>query len=300
MMIRAIAAAIVLMSYLVFAGAQQPTAVLGVLEDVVGEHADQPNSRGVRVAFHKDGSEWKAFPSDCPDQDCLQRIISEYPPEVNWTIAFDGKNLGHITSGSSKSFDFYSRVGLQQITSQGPVPTIGKRLTEYGGFMGGSVYRPLVANSLPYFKDPEGWKPAQIPAALVAALRGQFRKKYPKVTNCTGDDQGTQRPWRYRDEDIKILKAYSSKNSWSVVQVRLDGYRCDGPSDDAFVDQWFVIDPVNQVKLLGTEMWLVDAGDYDNDGQSELIFAINGYNRGGYELFYDEFKKHAVFEYSYH
>jgi hypothetical protein len=47
-------------------------------------------------------------------------------------------------------------------------------------------------------------------------------------------------------------------------------------------------------------MWLVDAGDYGNDGRSELLFSIDRYNRGGYELFYDDFRKRAVFEFSYH
>jgi hypothetical protein len=47
-------------------------------------------------------------------------------------------------------------------------------------------------------------------------------------------------------------------------------------------------------------MWLVDAGDYDNDGKSELVFSIDRYNRGGYELFYDDFKKRTIFEFGYH
>ena len=47
-------------------------------------------------------------------------------------------------------------------------------------------------------------------------------------------------------------------------------------------------------------MWLVDAGDYDNDGKSEVLFSIAGYDRGGYELFYDDFQKHASFEFGYH
>ena len=52
--------------------------------------------------------------------------------------------------------------------------------------------------------------------------------------------------------------------------------------------------------LLGQGMWLVDAGDYDNDGKSELVFAIDRYNQGGYELFADDFKSHAASHFSYH
>lgn len=65
-------------------------------------------------------------------------------------------------------------------------------------------------------------------------------------------------------------------------------------------DSWFSLDPRKSTQYIGEGIWLVDAGDYDNDGQSELLFAIDGYNRGGYELFYDHVQKHATFEYSYH
>ena len=80
----------------------------------------------------------------------------------------------------------------------------------------------------------------------------------------------------------------------------LTGYRCDGPLGEAFVAQWFVIDPGKEIKFLGKGMRLVDAGDYDNDGKSEVVFSIEGYDRGGYRIFYDDFKRNATFEFGYH
>jgi hypothetical protein len=47
-------------------------------------------------------------------------------------------------------------------------------------------------------------------------------------------------------------------------------------------------------------MWLVDAGDYGNDGNSELVFSIDDYNHGGYKLFCDHFQKKAMFEFGHH
>jgi hypothetical protein len=44
----------------------------------------------------------------------------------------------------------------------------------------------------------------------------------------------------------------------------------------------------------------VDAGDFNNDGKSEILFSISRYDRGGYELFYDQFTKHVAFEFSFH
>jgi hypothetical protein len=299
-MIRAMVVLIALTAYSVSANSQEPNVILGILEDVPGHSAGQPNLRSVRIVFQKIGGAWQAFPSDCPDQSCMEKAASAYPQQIAWTIAFDGRDLGQVTGRTPKEFESYSGLGRQEIAAQGAVPTIGKRSREYSGWPDSPAYRPLIANSQPYFKDPETWKPNPLSPKLIAVLRQEFRKKFPKVSNCTKQSPDNEKAWPYPDEDVKILKAYSSANHWTIAQMRLDGYRCDGPADDAFIDQWFVIDPAKQISSLGQGMWLVDAGDYDNDGKSELVFSINGYNRGGYELFYDDFKKRAVFEFSYH
>ncbi len=159
-------------------GAGQKT-VLGVLEDVPGVHAGQPNSHGVRVAFQKNGKNWQAFPSECAHQGCLKTVSAQYPREVVWTIVFDGRSLGQVVGKTPEEFRFYSHVGLQEVKGRS-VPTIGKRSAEYGGFTDASVYRSLVANSQPYFKDPESWKPSQLSTGVVRLLREQFRRKFQR------------------------------------------------------------------------------------------------------------------------
>jgi hypothetical protein len=281
--------------------ADEPQIVLGVLEEIPGHYADQPVSRAVRVVFRKNGHGWQAFPSSCADEACLKTIASQYPLAVTWTIAFSGRNLGQVTGTSPKVFEAYSDIGLQKIASKGSIPTVGERSAEFGGWFGDLRLRPLIANSQPYYKDPDGWKPSNPSAKAVTALRAQFRKKFPVVTNCATPNDSEEKPWPYRDADIKIQKSYSSIHRWSVFGLVLDRYRCDfqGP-DEAFQDQWFAVSPQGEVKFIGQGMWLVDAGDYDNDGNSEIVFAIDRYNEGGYELFYDDFKGHAVFRFNYH
>jgi hypothetical protein len=277
--------------------------VIGALEDHPGYYAGEPNFREVRVLFRKNGSDWQPFPSDCPDQNCLKTIVSEYPAEINWTIAFDGKSLGGVTSRNPKDFGWYASVGQQEICNTNSVPSVGERSSMFAGWFDAPVYRPLVAISRPYFKDPESWKPAPLPDHLVQLLRREFRNKFPKVMNCGSPNENIPKPWPYASKDIKVHKSYSSSNRWSIAELVLEEYRCDGPSeesDDPFSSQWFAVSPGNEVKFLGQGMWLVDAGDYDKDGKSELLFSIAGYNRGGYELFYDDFRRHVTFEYNYH
>ena len=108
-------------------------------------------------------------------------------------------------------------------------------------------------------------------------------------------------PFPYHDEDVKLVKAYASKGGWVAAQLHLEAIDCkDVEAGFDIDDPWFVVDAKNSVTYLDSGMWLADAGDYDNDGRSELVFSLYGDNRGGYELFYDDFKKRAQFEFGYH
>ncbi len=278
------------------------TVLLGVLEDVPGAYFGEPDSRQVRVVFRKVGKEWEAFPSNCPDQSCLKTISAQYPSEVVWTISFDGRKLGQVAGQTPKEFKFYSQVGLQQIKEGNPVPTIGKKSTEYGGFTGAPVYRPLIANSQPYFKDSESWKPAKPSPDLIRLLREQFRQRFPKFCKTSKQDESKLEALLYRDEDVKLVKAYASTKGWTVARLHLEeAIDCqDEEAGFEISDKWFAVDPQGLVNYLGDGIWLVDAGDYGNDGRSELVFSIDDDNRGGYEIFYDGFKKHATFQFNYH
>jgi hypothetical protein len=229
----------------------------------------------------------------------LKTIAVKFPSQVNWTISFDGKQVGQVVSRTPSSFDFYATVGQQTIVGSTTPPTIGKPSTDFAGFLGEPVYRPLVAITEPNYRDPDDWKPTQLSLATTAAVRKAFRGRFPKVTNCSQQDIEHAKPWPYTDANIKTNKAYASSRHWFIAEVMLRGGECDGPPDEAFTSQWFVITPGQQVRFLGSNMWLVDAGDYDNDGKSELVFSIDDYNRGGYKLFYDDLSKHATFEFGY-
>jgi hypothetical protein len=274
--------------------------LLGILEDVPASYAGQSDTRAVRVVFQKSGADWLAFPSDCRDLACLKQLPSEYPDQATWTITFNGRTLGRLSARTRKTFDFYSFAGLQDIVTGESVPTIGQKSEKYGGFAGAAVYRPLVATSEPFSGDPQDWKRSQLPPEVASKVRQAFRRKFPHVTNCSNPNENIARQWKYRDDDVRLTRVYGSRYEWFLAQAILEPYRCDGPLDDAFVDQWFVIAPDKEIRWLGKTMWLVDAGDYGNDGKSELVFSIDGDDLGGYELFYDDFKKHATFEFAYH
>lgn len=279
---------------------RQKAILLGILEDVPGHYAGQPDIKAVRLAFEKVGEEWKAFPSECPDEKCLKTISSEYPGAVTWTVTFQGRPLGRLSARTRREFSFYSDVGLQDILDAGPIPAVGKKSEENGGFLGAAVYRPLIVTSETFSGDAEHWESTRLPLDLASSVRRAFRRKFLRVTNCKDPDQNRAVPWVYHDRNILITRSYSSLSHWFIVQIDLTPYRCDGPPDEAFLNQWFAISPHAQITWLGKAMWFVDAGDYGGDGTSEVVFSIAGHDEGGYELFYDHFGKHSSFEFSYH
>lgn len=277
---------------------QQSRIFLGVLEDHPGEYSSQPYFRAVRVVFEKVGKEWKAFPSDCPDQECLKTISSRYPGKVPWTIGLHGKVLGSITGRTYNEFPFYSEVGLQKIISSGSVPTVGKRSEEFSGDWGYSVYRPLVANSQAYLKDPQDWRSTTFSPKLVASLRRRFREKFPRVENCR-NSESPPRPWSYGDKNITV-SGYTSPDGWGLAQLQLGPARCDYSNYPEFDDWWVVLPPNGASRFIGSGLVFVDSGDYANDGESEVLFQVVGENLGGYTLFYDHFRKHVSFTFKYY
>ncbi len=276
--------------------------IVGVLEDISGYWMGKSEYRAVRLVFEKDGADWKPFPLKAHIQDELESLSKVYPGGMRLTIAFDGKSLGTVSTKPLDTFGFFGDVEAENIVKSGEVPTVGKKSMEYAGFPSEPMYRPLVAVSRPYFNDPDGWKLSSPSVEQIAAAREQFKNKFPKVENCKNSTENLPKLWRYRDEDIVVSKAYSSKNRSQLIELSLTSYACDGPLEDGgpFDSQWYLIDPSGTVKFIGAGMWLVDAGDYDNDGKSEVIFAVDAYNTGGYRLFYQDFQKNVEYIFHYH
>jgi hypothetical protein len=278
----------------------QSGVIVGVLEDIPAQYGE-PDQRAVRVVFQKSGAEWIAFPSGGRSYHDLETFPASYPPQVTWTIAFDGRSLGTVAAETPAVFQSNSEVGVQEITSDNAVPVVGEKSQAYSGFRITPIYRPLVALSQPNFSDPEMWKPAQPSPALTAAARQLFRNRFPKTSNCAGSG-ASPKPLDYINEDVKVVNAYASNIGWSLIELSLTGWACDTIAEygGPFEGQWYAADASGNLSFLGADMDLVDAGDYDNDGHSEVLFSIDGRNTGGYRLYYQKFTRSAEFVFYYH
>jgi hypothetical protein len=284
--------------------ARSNPAILGVLEDGPGKYEGAPYTQGVRAVFQKVGRQWKPFPTHTDSQQSLKTLTTLYPQQVTWTIGFDGKDIGQVTTRRPDNFKWYADIGIEGIISPGRIPTVGTRHEKFSGWIGAPVFRPLVAVSHPSVADPENWKPTTLSPEQVDSMRRLFRAKFPMIKNCRNPEENIPRPWKYSDEDIQIRSAYSSNESWTLVETGLNSKKdaCDFVEEDGgpYDGGWYLLEPGAVPRFLGFGMWLLDAGDYDGDGKSEVLFVREGYNRGGYRLYYADFTQSAEFTFSYH
>ena len=280
--------------------AQDDAVLLGVLEDIPGVYAGQSNSRKVRILFTRKDSKWIAYQSECSEPECLKRLTNQYPQNVHWFVGLDGRQIGEVMATTPKDFGFYAQIGLQDIIS-GTAPVIGRRSHEFSGFAEGDVYRPLVTVSKPYFKDPALWKRVKVTSRIRKQAYTLLRDKGPSVCKEGPADTQPLVPLRYGAEDLGI-RAHRSKDGWLIMNITVGGgYYCNGGDGDGLLDaQTFAINPAGRAQFLGAGLMLVDAGDYDGDGRSELMFALSLYNRSGYVLFSDDLTEQARFVFSYH
>jgi len=267
---------------------------VGILEPSV---SDTPIPNGlnrfrVRVAFKSQNGRWSAMPHDASGLESLVSFPKLYPVKLAWTVALDGKKLGAVNSVQSPSYKLYSEVGLQELTPDSKPPAVPG---PFQTWMGSSNLRPLVTISRPNYGDPDHWKPIRPLPQLSQQTRTAFRKAIALDLTC--DDKSSR---SYPDEYIQLRKAYRSDRGDVLLALRANPAKnpC-GVSDGAWDSVWFLIRNAD-FHLIGTGLTLVDAGDYNGDGTSEVIFHLSSYNRDGYVLLALRDLSKTEFGWSYH
>ncbi|MFN3820140.1 hypothetical protein [Blastomonas sp.] len=272
--------------------------VVGIMEEHIDTTTGKP-SAFVRAAFYKVGGAWKAYDPACDQGAC-------FPRQTTWTVSRSGKAIGTVEGVTPSGWSTMGDVGRQSLAEGAKAPFVGEPSETFSGWSGGSVRRPLVSVSSPNVSDPGEWKPMAVSANMAKALHQRIRAKFPTAQRCASAEQTEPAEWKYADSDLVVDEAYSSGIGWKIARVGLnpDAYRCDGMLPDtgesAFSALTVAFAPDGELIDLGHDMRLLDTGDYDADGRSELVFIFSHYNSDGYRLFSDDFNKSITFGYSFH
>ncbi len=247
---------------------------IGILED---SRKIKEGTRIIEFAFEKiDTSSWKPTSPNSTE---------------NWIIAWNGQNKGNIQTKLEG--------GLYVLKTPSAFESFQDYLEFSGWLYPEKLRRPLVVVHDGNHKDPENWKKVKPSPEKKSLITKEFKKDFPHYSLCK-EEKVLKRVWNYPEKLIKLGTSYENKNGNGLYLVSLAHYECGLAEGPVLSHLYFYNSKNNSIKKIDLELRLVDAGDYDNDGNSELLFQNTKYNTHGYKLFSSELTLLSEKSWSYH
>jgi len=224
-------------------------------------------------------------------------------PGMKWTIGMGGKSIGNVqlvdvipNVPNNWSFPRDMFIGISTISG---LPLIENFEKMFCGWCNPPKYRPLVLCKNESVEDPDKWVEFEPDISICESLYPIFRSETDSVFYCPDTWEVVKR-FDYKSTDLIVIDGYRNNRGQTIVALQLDIRKrnCDGPPGFDWASHWFLLGEVPV--LLGRSLEYVDAGDFNGDGESEVLFWYSAYNRDGYTLFSNKLTKRVDFWWGYH
>ncbi|MBK8794809.1 MAG: hypothetical protein IPN59_17200 [Holophaga sp.] len=270
-------------------------SVLGVLE------TPQCNEKGgvrVRALFANSGKEWVSLNNEKAGGSFLA-------DRMEWAVYFEGKKLGSFETtdpGFSTEYPWtYPRDRILNPIPGQPLPAIKNEGQRFQGWCSTPVDRPLIVVFNGSAIDPSQWTPSILSRKDKERLFCAFKKAAGHALVCPKNSEAPV-PFNYTLKNMEVLACLKDKKDRQLVTLRLrpakESDTCDGPIEIAWDQHTFMLS--KRATYLGAGLELVGTGDFDGDGQSELLFWHSRYNENGYLLFSSNSIEKAKYLWGYH
>ena len=275
---------------------QPPTAVIGFLED--HSTSQGAGESELRVAFLRRRADWVPAAADPSDQTGLKlSITQDLQTSQTWRITDSGNVLGTASTEGWSSDESYSSLGLLRVKTT--VPFLGKRSAIYGGWTGGTPYAPMLALLGSDTVSAVRWHRSPVHTSDLRTVWQSFQKAVPKVPRCDGKGAWIQPEPDTTAKDVEVTAAFVGPHGNRLICARLREDRlgpCDGVPDRSVSGFWFLVLPKGKVQILampeGDDALDLTPLDFaEVDGEAIAVFLGSGYDRDGYVLYYDGFRK---------
>ena len=269
--------------------------VLGILEDL---QCEETSRVAARLMFVNVEGRWIAMNDEY------------YAPKgiplatLQWHVASFGKPMGTIAlrDADASVSQVNSRDKLYDPPVKKAVPTVPNAEGEYRGWCDAPAVKPLVLSSGAMVADPENWEPFTPGAGYREKLYTPVKLVIGRFKAMTCPKRGgPYYPLEYGPADLIIYKGYRSSAGRELISIGINRelIRCELPVLAEWTGNWFLLEG-DSIEHLGNQMELVDAGDYDEDGHSDLLFWTSGYNRDGYVLVYNRLGQKVEYVWDYY
>jgi hypothetical protein len=273
--------------------------LLGIAEDPNHSSEISLNPR-VRVLFYKENDKWVTL-----DTESKQNALEL--ERIKWTIAFDGKNLGNLVTVDDTRLEYpgcswcFPRDKFFRIEDFNKFPKLGNKHKRFWDWTGLPNNRPVVLVNAPNYKDKEKWKRFNPTQNILLRVFPKLKKSMSEGLHCKGPPSYEMTRFDLTIKDVELYRSYKNINGEMLISTGISKKHlenCDAPED---FNDWIIWFHLGQdIKLIGNGLDLLDAGDYDSDGEVEFIFSYSGYNRDGYTLFDKSFEERYDYKWGYH
>ena len=265
-----------------------------------------PEVTVARIAFRRGERAWEAYDDNSYDHQASEGPrTTATPPRMRttWSACFDGRRLGTVATVPAPDMNAIALAGVHQLAPGQRAPFTHGKSKAFSGWMHMEVHHPIVLSTADSCDDPEHWKRAVWPPDLLTRVFPQLRKAVAGISGC--DKNGAAAgPYEFGPEDVVLGDAYLSNRGDRIVTASIRQKKevvgtCD-MLDEPWSPQTFAVLAGGTVRYLGSSMQVLDAGDYDGDGHSEVLFQFAGYDYDGYTLFWNDFKDKVTYGWIYH
>lgn len=254
---------------------------IGVFERIEGRETAE--EQVVRALFYRSQAGWRAYPHEASNVQELAALPARYPKRVSWNITLQGRPVGSLQATGATEFKSYSAVGTMRFTDvvgdyarlQGPLDS------RWRFWARRRAWRPLMLVEGSQSTAGQNWKVQPVGKAQQRAVLRFLGKKYGPLPKAVWHEA--------RVGTGQLVELSFERNLWPA---RGEGH----PTSDQL---WIWLRPDGTCSQLGSNMGLLDTGDYDGDGTSEWVFFVSRYNCNGYRL-YSGGKLAAEFLWNYH
>jgi hypothetical protein len=253
---------------------------VGVLEDwPINPSVPQAGGAGRRVALkyenrirplfiRNDQKQWQAAPR--PGE---AEPIAVLPKAFSWDVCFSGRSEGQLT-GNLVVEGMPSTSPPYVLRPEDRAPWRTRRALDYAGWLGTPVYKPiLLLSSLnSSCKDSEKWRRAgsETVKKNISVMTSELRKSFAAA------NPGTVQ-YEFDDKNVKVVQSWVSPKNGLFVSLKTVPKSPDVET--------FQVSRTGEVTYSGRNMIFIDAGDFDGDGVTELLFRRHGNKKDVYLLF---------------
>ena len=254
------------------------------------------NQNVVRILFAKSDSGWVTLDSE-------KAAVGYDFDELSWFVTYKGENIGTLdTIDDLNSYDdtfpwTYSRTKMYRITNSVGFPAIDHNKDFRAWHNGPNFSHPLVVLTKNNYKDPDQWVQYNAPSYVLTRLVSEFKKNtYWDLYKCTAPPNQKFLDLDPTAADLEIYRSYKNNRNQFLIQIRIrSDYVRHCQENFGIRNHTFFINENNDIRFVGHDYELVDAGDYDNDAEVEFIFYVRGYDYLGLDLYESDFKRKYQF-----